>query len=121
MAIQRLRRLREPSAANSLSADASPVRSNELAAAAAGRSKGLMSGGMRHPLSTPFSGGSSERPISVGDVQRFVVANVLGQAVPEDLEPAVAESPQRGVVPFAFGPLSVVELPRPHRSAQARE
>src|SRR5207237_3040514 len=65
--------------------------------------------------------GAGEGAVAVGDVDGFVVGDVAGQAVPEDLEPAVAQGAQRGVVAFAAGALLVVELPRPAGSAQAGE
>src|SRR5207244_9483452 len=45
--------------------------------------------------------GSAQGAVAVGDVDGFVVGDVVAQAVPEDLEPAVAQCPQRGVVAFA--------------------
>ena len=50
---------------------------------------------MRHPLSTSGSGGVSEGSVAVGDVHGFVVEHVLGQAVPEHFDPAVAEGAER--------------------------
>ena len=68
---------------------------------------------MRHPLSTTHSGGESECPVAVGDVGAFVVPDLLAQAVPQDLQPAVAERAQGGVVPFTSADLAVVELTSP--------
>src|SRR5690606_2088769 len=83
---------------------------------------------MRHPLSTPGSGsecgrlgGWAEGPVAVGDVDVLVVGDVLGQAVPEDLQPAVAQGAQRGMVFLAAVTLRVVELSRPAGGAQAGE
>lgn len=42
----------------------------------------------------------------------LVVADTLAQAVPKDLQPAVAQRAHRGVVAFTAGSLDVVELPR---------
>jgi hypothetical protein len=47
-------------------------------------------------------------PCAVGDVDGFVVGNLALEAVPEDLQPAVAEGPERGVVVLATGALAVV-------------
>src|SRR5450759_1031911 len=76
---------------------------------------------MSHPLSTPISRGSVERAVAVGNVDRPVVADPPQQAVPEDLEPAVAERPEGGMVVLALGDLAVVELARPARVGQAAE
>src|SRR5712691_8308349 len=80
---------------------------------------------MRHPLSTPVrSGGQwhpSERAVSVGDVDGLVVEDTLAQAVPEQLEPAVGEGAQGGVVAFAGGSFGVVELACPAGAAEAAE
>jgi class 3 adenylate cyclase len=76
---------------------------------------------MRHRLSTTVSSCPSEGPVSVGDVDGFVVADVLVEAVPEDLEPPVAEGAQGGVVGFVAGSLFVVELAGPGRVAQGAE
>src|SRR5512144_1382335 len=56
---------------------------------------------------------------AVGDVDGLVVAGAAAQAVPEDLEPAVAEGAQRGVVGLAGGPLGVVEVAGPAAAGQA--
>lgn len=54
---------------------------------------------MRHPLSTSDLGGlrqgsleSSACPVSVGDMDGFVVVDVVGEAVPQHFQPAVAEA-----------------------------
>src|SRR6266508_5636494 len=82
-------------------------------------------GAMRHPLSTtPRSRGlrrTSEGPVAVGHVEGLVVRDAPVQAVPQDLEPAVPEGPERGVVALAPGPLGVVELPGPCGLLQAAE
>ncbi len=39
-----------------------------------------------------------EGPVPVGDVDGLVIAHGVGEAVPEHLEPAVAEGPQGRVV-----------------------
>src|SRR5215207_6482934 len=56
-----------------------------------------------------------------GDVGGLVVQLAADEAVPQDLQPAVAERAQGGVVAFAPAPLLVVELPRPPRARQAAE
>jgi hypothetical protein len=65
-------------------------------------------------LSTSFSGGSlgrlvepSQGAVAVGDMDGFVVEQTVGQAVPEDLEPAVAEGAQRLVVAITDSDLGV--------------
>ena len=55
------------------------------------------------------------------DVDGLVVGHVVGQAVPEDFEPAVTEGSQRLVVALATAALGVVELPGPGGAAQAGE
>src|SRR5581483_3887708 len=74
---------------------------------------------MRHPLSTSGLGGVSECPVSVGDVDGFVVEHSLGQAVPQDFQPPVAQGTQRGVVAFLSGDFAVVELAGPAALLQA--
>jgi len=80
---------------------------------------------MRHPLSTPCGSGSqghpSERPIAVRYVDGLLVEEALLQAVPEHLEPAVAEGAQGGVVALPLRPLPVVELAGPARGTEAAE
>src|SRR3990172_8037903 len=80
---------------------------------------------VRHPSSTTTGsrglGRLSEGPVSVGDVDRFVVWDTSVQAVPEDLEPAIPERPERRVVPFAPCALRVVELPSPPRAPERAE
>ena len=80
---------------------------------------------MRHPLSTPSGSGSQghppERPIAVRYVDGLVVEEALLQAVPEQLEPAVAEGAQSSVVALPLRPLPVVELAGPARGAEAAE
>src|ERR1700753_4407966 len=82
---------------------------------------------MRHPLSTTGSGGllelvgAAEGAVAVGDVDGFLVGGVPGQAVPEDLEPAVAQGAQSGVVFFPAVTLGVVELAGPAGGSQAGE
>src|SRR3989304_5598730 len=80
---------------------------------------------MRHPLSTPIrSGGVGERlerTFAVRDMGRLVVEDAPLQAVPEDLEPAVAEGAESGVVAFPLRSLLVVELASPGGAAQAAE
>ena len=61
---------------------------------------------MRHPLSTPGSGGVSEGSVAVGDVHGFVVEHALGQAVPQDFQPALAQGPQGGVFERVAGPVA---------------
>src|ERR1700716_1775001 len=73
---------------------------------------------MRHPLSTPGSGGVSEGPVAVGDVCGFVVEHALGQAVPQDFQPSVAQGPQGGVVALSGGDFTVVELAGPNTVQQ---
>src|SRR5207253_5205263 len=63
----------------------------------------------------------AEGPVAVGDVDGLVVGHVVGEAVPEDFEPAVAEGAQGRVVVLAAGALGVVELPGPGGAAQAGE
>src|SRR4051812_41711959 len=76
---------------------------------------------MRHPLSTPESGGASEGSVAVGDVEVLVVEHALGEAVPEDLQPAVAQGAQGGVVAFSGADFLVVELAGPAASDEAAE
>src|SRR6266508_1291082 len=76
---------------------------------------------VRHPLSTTGSGGPSEGAVAVGEVGGLVVELRAHEAVPQDLQPAVAEGAQGGVVAFAAGDLSVVELPGPAGGAQRAE
>ena len=75
---------------------------------------------MSHPLSTTTASGrvsgSPERAVAVGDMDGFVVGDALVKAVPQDLEPPVAERSQRAVMTLAFRPLPVVELPCPPRA-----
>src|SRR6202034_680472 len=82
------------------------------------------------PVSCPLWGGRGRRsgcggwraaPVAVGGVDCLVIEHALGQAVPEDFEPAVAELAQRGVVAVAGGGLLVVELPGPGGPGQAAE
>jgi hypothetical protein len=63
----------------------------------------------------------AEGPVAVGDVDGLVVGHVVGEAVPQDFEPAVAEGSQGRVVVLAAGALGVVELPGPGGAAQAGE
>ncbi len=65
---------------------------------------------MRHALSTSGRGFERECPGAVGGVGRFVAEDAEVQAVPEDLEPAVGELAQYGVVGVAGGDLGVVDL-----------
>jgi hypothetical protein len=69
---------------------------------------------MRHPLSTPGrSGGVWEwlqGAVAVGGVDGFVVEGAVAQAVPETLEPAVAECAQGGVVGLAGGAFLVTSV-----------
>jgi len=74
---------------------------------------------MRHRLSTLRSGGFAKGAVAVGDMGGLVVADPVAQAVPQDLQSAVAEGAQGGVVSLAAGALGIVELPRPARLAQA--
>ena len=76
---------------------------------------------VRHPLSTTSSGRACEGAVAVGDVDGFVVGHALGQAVPEDLQPAVAQGAQGGVVAFPGGDLLVVELAGPAAAGEAAE
>jgi hypothetical protein len=77
--------------------------------------------GVRHPLATLGLGGFAEGAVAVGDVGGLVVKLPADEAMPQDLQPAVAERSQGGVVGLAAGALGVVELPRPARAAQAAE
>src|SRR6266516_7715713 len=76
---------------------------------------------MRHPSSTTGSGGSAEGAVAVGDMGGLVVEHAVVQAVPQDLQPAVAERPEGGVVGLAAGALGVVELPGPAGLPQRAE
>src|SRR6266511_6176287 len=76
---------------------------------------------MRHPLSTTVSGGLAECAVAVGDVGGLVVEHALAKAVPQHLQPAVAERSEGGVVGLAAGALGVVELPGPAGLAQRAE
>ena len=76
---------------------------------------------MRHPLSTPDSGGVSEGSVAVGDMHGLVVEHTLGEAVPQDFEPAVAQGAQRGVVALSGGDFAVVELTGPAALGEAAE
>ena len=58
---------------------------------------------------------------AVGGVGGFVVVGALGQAVPEDFEPPVAQASQGGVVSLAGGDLGFVELAGPGGAVQAAE
>ena len=60
---------------------------------------------VRRPLPTFGSGGASEGSVAVGDVSALIVEHTLVEAVPEDLEPAVAQRARRGVVALAGGDL----------------
>lgn len=66
---------------------------------------------MRHCLSTNLSCGASEGPVAVGLVEGLVVGDALGQAVPQDLRPAVANCPRRGRMGLYGFDRVVVELP----------
>jgi hypothetical protein len=46
-------------------------------------------------------------------VHGLVVEHALGQAVPQDFQPAVAQGAQGGVMAFPGGDFVVVELARP--------
>jgi len=63
----------------------------------------------------------SKRPVAVSDMNGFVVDDALAQAMPQDLEPAVAESAKRSVVRLALGAFAVVELPGPTGACEAAE
>src|SRR6266536_5779613 len=76
---------------------------------------------MRHPLSTTVSGGLAECAVAVGDMGGLVVEHALAKAVPQHLQPAVAERSERGMVGLAAGALGVVELPGPAGLSQAAE
>jgi len=76
---------------------------------------------MRHPRSTSGSGCSSEGSVAVGYVDVLVVERALGEAVPEDFQPAVPEGTQRVVMGFPGGDLGVVELPGPAACGEAAE
>src|SRR5262249_10458329 len=76
---------------------------------------------MRHPLSTSGSGGWSEGSFAVGLVGGLVGEDALGEAVPEDFQPAVAQGAQGVVVALAGCDLGVVELPCPGAAGQAAE
>src|SRR6266566_9858986 len=54
-------------------------------------------------------GDRGEGPVAVGGVDGLVVGHVVGEAVPEHLEPAVAGGSQGCVVVLAAGALGVVE------------
>src|SRR5439155_1552753 len=57
----------------------------------------------------------------VGDMDSFLVEDTLVQAVPQDLEPAIAEGPERGMVPLAPCALQVVELTSPPGAQERAE
>ena len=76
---------------------------------------------MRHPLATSGSGGLAEGAVAVGEVGGLVVELAADEAVPQDLQPAVAQGPEGGVVAFAAGALGVVELSGPPGLAEAAE
>ncbi len=76
---------------------------------------------MRYRWSTPMLLSLLERPVWVRDVRRLVVVDTGDEAVPEDLEPPVAERPEGGVVVLALGDLPVVELTRLAGAAEAAE
>ena len=81
--------------------------------------------GVRHPLSTTSVSGGCGRPsfraVAVGDVDGFVVVDAVAHAVPEDLEPAIAQGPQRCMVPLTPSSLRVVELTGPPRAFERAE
>ena len=76
---------------------------------------------MRHPLSTPNSGGEAEGAVSISDMDVLGVQDVLVEAMPEDLEPAIAERSEGGMMGLAQGDLGLVELAGPARAAQRAE
>jgi len=63
----------------------------------------------------------SEGAAAVGDVGGLVVGHALGEAVPEDFQPAVAEGAQGVVVALSDGDLVVVELAGPAALGEAAE
>src|SRR6266568_63993 len=74
---------------------------------------------MRHPLSTSCSGSWLEGLLPVANVNGLVVGDALHQAVPQDLQPPVRQSPQGGMMAFASADFGVVELTRPPRLGEA--
>jgi hypothetical protein len=76
---------------------------------------------VRHPLSTPCLRSVSEGAVAVGLVGCLVVVDALGQAVPEDLQPAVAQGAQSGMVAFARGDFLIVEFTGPGALGEATE
>src|SRR6266536_61197 len=76
---------------------------------------------VRHPLSTSGSGSAAVGAVAVGDVGGLVVEHALVQAVPQHLQPVVAERAQGGVVGLAAGALGVIERPCPAGFAQRAE
>src|SRR5947209_3318174 len=73
------------------------------------------------PSVNPLLRSVSEGAVAVGLVGGLVVEDALGQAVPEDFQPAVAESAEGGVVTFARGDFLVVEFPGPCTGSEATE
>ena len=76
---------------------------------------------VRHPLATLGLGGVAAGAVAVGDMGGFVVQLAPDEAVPQNLQPAVAERSEGGVVGLAAGALGVVEVPGPARAARAAE
>jgi hypothetical protein len=70
----------------------------------------VLSRQVRHPLSTPCLRSVSEGVVAVGLVGCLVIVDALGQAVPEDLQPAVAQGTQSGMVACARGDFLIVEF-----------
>jgi hypothetical protein len=67
---------------------------------------------MRHPLSTSaWSGWLGEVAVAVGGMDGLVIEHALAQAVPQDLQPAVAQGSEGGVVGLAAGAVGVVRSP----------
>lgn len=71
---------------------------------------GLDGGQSRVPARSPLLRSVSEGVVSVALVGCLVVADAVGQAVPEDLPPAVDQGAQSGVVVFARSDFLVVEF-----------
>src|SRR5215467_14184700 len=67
------------------------------------------------------SGCGAECAVAVGCVGGLVVGHLAGEAVPQDLQPAVPQRAESRVVVLAAGALGVVEVFGPGRAAQAGE
>jgi hypothetical protein len=85
---------------------------------ATGRGRTMTEAAVSHPLAISGLGGLGEGAVAVGDVGGLVIQLAADETVPQDLQPAVAEGPEGGVVGRAAAALGVVELPGPARVAQ---